>query len=121
MSFEPVKDPVVVLKLETPIQYLGQEIGEIAMRAPTAGDLFRVGNPVKYDARDDSIDFDEQKSFAMLNALTGIPILGSLDRMTTNDAVTCFWGFARFFIPGLRSRREDTSATSPKPAEQPVS
>ena len=112
-EWKPVENPAFILKLSKPIQYLGAEISEIAAREPTAGDVFRVGNPVKYDPRFDPprIEFDEPKAFLMLSRLTGIPIEGSLERMSSGDAVDCFWGMARFFIPGLSAR----------PAEQPVS
>ncbi len=118
MTFKPVESPAFTIDLQRPIQYLGVQISEIAVREPTAGDLFRVGNPVKYDARDNSIEFDETKAFLMLSRLSGIAIEGSLERMTTNDAVSCFWGLARFFIPGLRAMPPQSS---PKPLEQPAS
>jgi hypothetical protein len=113
MPFTPVENPVWKHKLAEKIQYLGEDIYEIAIREPRAGDIFRVGNPVKYDLRFDppEIEFDEDKAFKMLSRLSGIPVEGSLERMTSNDAVSCFWGMAGFFIPGL----------SPKQSEQPAS
>lgn len=106
MSFTPVQNPAVTYRLQKPIQYIGEPIEELAIREPTAGDVFRVGNPVKYDLREEqpAIEFDEQKAIAMLSRLTGIPVDGSLDRMTSNDAVGSFWAIARFFIPGLSTK-----------------
>ena len=43
MSFEPVKNPAVTIELERPIQFLGEPVTSIAIREPTAGDIFRVG------------------------------------------------------------------------------
>ena len=123
MSFEPVKDPVLTVELEKPIQFLGETITRIAFREPTAGDVLRVGNPVtKFDFEDNSIAFDEKKAFAMVSRLSNLPIEGSLETMTSNDAVNCFYGIARFFIPGLRTRPAKTPSTSsPKPDEPPAS
>ena len=45
MSFEPIKDPVLTVALEKPIQFFGETIYKIAFREPTAGDVLRVGNP----------------------------------------------------------------------------
>ena len=115
MSFQPVKDPAITIELETPIQFLGEPVSSIAIRAPIAGDIFRVGNPVlKFDFDDGSVEFDERKAFAMLARLSGIPIEGSLESMTSNDAMNCFHGIARFFIPGLRTRPVTPSTSSPK-------
>lgn len=112
MTFKPVENPVFVHQLERPIQYLGDTITELAVREPTAGDIFRSGNPVKYDLRFDppSIEFDDAKAFAMLSRLSGVPIEGSLERMSSNDAISCFWGIARFFIPGLSTKRPEQPA-----------
>lgn len=113
MSFTPVENPVFTHKLSKPIQYLGEPISEIALREPTAGDVFRVGNPVTFDIREENpaIEFNEEKAFKMVSRLSGIPIEGSLERMTSNDAIACFWGMASFFVPGLW----------PKQGEQPAS
>lgn len=69
MTFKPVENPIFTYTLNRNIQYLGQEISEIALREPTAGDVFRVGNPVKYDVRlaPPSLEFDEDKAFKMLS------------------------------------------------------
>jgi hypothetical protein len=103
MTFTPVADPVFTHTLSTPIQYLGEAIGEIAVRAPTAGDMMRHGNPVRYDLRFDppQLEIEPEKAMKMLAALSGLPIGGTLDRLTPSDALSIYWGFARFFIPGF--------------------
>ena len=107
MSFEPVKNPVLLLPLEQPILFLGNTLREIALREPNAGDIFRCGNPVtSFDFETGDVIFDERKAFAMVSRLSnGIPVEGSLETMTSNDAMNLFHGIARFFIPGLRTRR----------------
>ncbi len=120
MTFKPVENPVFTLDLQRPIQYLGVPIKTVAIRAPTAGDIFRVGNPVRYDMRDNSIEFDDGKAFTMLSRLSGIPVDGSLEHMTTNDAVSCFWGFAGFFIPGLSMKPREQPASSPNTTDAPL-
>ena len=120
MAFQPVKDPVVTLELEKPIQFLGDTVTSIAIREPNAGDIFRVGNPVtKFDFEDSSVQFDERKAFLMISRLSGLPVEGSLELMTSNDALNCFHGIARFFIPGLRTRpvKKADEASSTKPEE----
>lgn len=122
MSFQPVKDPILTVDLEKPIQFLGEPIASIAIREPNAGDIFRVGNPVaKFDFEDGSVEFDEKKAFVMLSRLSGLPIEGSLELMTANDAMNCLHGIARFFIPGLRTRPKKVEAPLLKPDEQPAS
>ena len=119
MSFEPVKNPVLTVELEKPITFLNEAVTSIALREPTAGDILRVGNPVlKFDFDDGSVEFDERKAFAMLFRLSGIPVEGSLEFMTSNDAMNCFHGIARFFIPGLRTRPVKRPTSSTKPDEQ---
>lgn len=112
MTFKSVENPIFTHPLEKKIQYLGEEISEIAMREPTGGDVFRVGNPIKYDLRFDppKLEFDEEKSMKMVSRLSGIPIEGSLERMTSADTIACFWGIAGFFIPGLSSRQDGQPA-----------
>ncbi|WP_158812064.1 phage tail assembly protein [Beijerinckia sp. L45] len=102
MSFTPVPDPIFTHVLKKPIRFLDDEISEIAVREPTSGDMQRHGNPVKYDPRFDppTIEIDETKAFAMLSALSGIPV-SILGQLKPNDALEIFWGFARHFIPGL--------------------
>ena len=121
-EWKPYENPAYRLQLQEPIMLLGQTIKELAIRKPTPGDMLRIGLPVKHDMRDNDITFDERKSFAMLAALTNIPVEGHLDQMTTNDAVAAFWAIVPFFIAGLRTKAEARGeATSTKPGEQPAS
>ncbi len=122
MSFEPVKNPVLTIELERPITFYGESVSKIALREPRAGDIFRCGNPViRFDFDDGSVEFDEKKAFAMVSLLSGITFEGSLEFMTSNDAMNCFHGVARFFIPGLRTRPVEPLTSSPKPDAPPAS
>lgn len=122
MTFKPVDNPFFTLQLEQPIQYLGEPISEVAFREPGTGDILRVGIPVKYDPSGErQIEFDERKALAMLSRLSGLPVEGTLERMLPNDTVSAMWSIARFFIPGLRTRPEANTTSSPKPDEQPAS
>lgn len=113
MEFKPVENPAYSYTLITPIQYLGQAITEISIRAPTGGDMFRVGTPFKVKSVDPfDYDQDDAKAFAMLSRLSGLPIDGTLERLTPGDALAIFsFGMLPFFIPGY----------SPKPPAQPGS
>ena len=115
-KWQPVADPIVVIPLERPIRAFTESLDELACREPNAGDILRAGCPVDYDPRSNppKITINEQKAFAMLERLTGVPS-ASLERMTSNDMTRCFWGIARFFIPELRT----TVDTSPKPPGPP--
>ena len=121
MSFEPVKNPVLTIELERPIQFLGEPVAKVALKEPSAGDILRVGTPVlKFDFEDGSVVFDERKGFAMLSRLSGLPVEGTLEFMTSNDAMNCLHGIARFFIPGLRTRPAEPSTSTPRPDAPPA-
>ena len=122
MSFKPVADPVVVLDLQIPIQFMGETLTSLAIREPNAGDIFRCGNPViRADFEDGSVVFDEKKAMSMLSRLTGLPIEGTLERMGPNDAIEAFHGIARFFLVGLRTRPAKPETPSEKPDAPPAS
>lgn len=113
MSFTPIANPSLTIPLQKPIQYLGTTLDTLAMREPTAGDVLRVGNPVKIKSYDPlELDFDEAKSFKMLERLSGVMIEGSLDRMTSNDAVAAMYAIAPFFIPGFSTKQAEQSENS---------
>lgn len=110
------EEAAVIVPLQKPIPNMeGALINEISFREPTAGDILRHGNPVRYDPRFDppKIEFNEKSAFDMMYALSGVPV-ACLSRMAPNDAVTAMWAIARFFIPGLQTKQ-------PKPPAQPVS
>ena len=132
MTFKPIENPVATFTLEQPIQAYGTEIHDIAVRAPTAGDLFAAGNPVlSFDSETGAYRFDERKAMAMLSRLSGIPYEGSLDRLSAEDAVYCWEGIGPFFVKGLRrvleawrKTREEAAkaaASFTRPDEQPAS
>ena len=111
-TFKPVENPIFTQPLQDPIKLYGAPINEVSLREPRAGDILRVGNPVEYDPRFEpaKIGFNEGKSFAMLERLSGIPV-NILEQMTTNDFAACCWGMARFFIPGLSTKPVEPPAT----------
>lgn len=122
MTFKPVADPVATFALEQPIQAFGVEIHEIAVRAPTAGDLFAAGNPVvSFDSDTGAYRFDERKAMAMMSRLSNIPYEGSLDRLSAEDAVYCWEGIGPFFVKGLRRVLEAWRKTREEAAQAAAS
>jgi hypothetical protein len=130
MSFKPIENPAATFPLDQPIQAYGTQITEIAVRAPTAGDLFRAGNPViSFDVETGAYRWDEQKAMAMLSRLSGIPYEGSLEHLAAEDAVYCWEGIGPFFVKGLRkvlevyykAKAEAAAASSTRPDEPLVS
>ena len=127
MTFKPVENPVATFALEQPIKAYGSEIGEIAVRAPKAGDMCHAGNPVlSFDIETGVYRWDERKAMLMLSRLSGIPLEGSLETLSAEDAVYCWEGIGPFFVKGLRRlveayRKAKAEGSSTKPDEQPAS
>ena len=97
-------EPIFTHALREPIKDIkGDPVAVISFRKPTAGDIIRCGNPVKFQPHDDDreITFDEVKTGRMISALSGIP-LPMIERMDPNDFADCMWGIAGFFLPGMK-------------------
>jgi hypothetical protein len=84
-----------------------QVIHELMIRAPTAGDISRCGNPVRLNNQGDVI-VDEQKMTLMLSALSDVfpPMIDSLD---ARDWISCSFFMQRILLPN-RATWEPTSS-----------
>lgn len=111
--FTTEADAVYSQTLQRPVNAFGKLLDAIHFREPKAGDITRHGQPVNYTPGYDfsTITFNEPKMTAMMAALSGVP-QGSLDSMTTQDWTDCAWGVARFFIPGVSTKRAEPPSTS---------
>jgi Phage tail assembly chaperone proteins, E, or 41 or 14 len=85
LQYRPIVDPTY------------GEIRELKLRQPTAGDLNRIGVPLKMD---DKLRFviDEQKMHAIIGALSGT-LTPLLDQMDPRDWHAIAWKLFRFFLP----------------------
>ena len=111
-EWKPVENPAFTVPLEQSIQVLGIKITEVAGREPTPGDVLRIGIPLRIPDLPEAYDLELEaaKAVAMLARRTNRAVEGTLDGMTTNDMMNCFYAFARFFIPGLSTRRVEQPA-----------
>lgn len=89
--------PIVVL-LKKPIRNnRGEEIKEVSLREPRAGDINRYGNPVRFN-KDGDIVHDERKMTYMIAALSGV-LPPFIEEMHPRDWNTCAYKLTRFFLP----------------------
>jgi hypothetical protein len=84
-----------------------QVIHELLIRAPTAGDISRCGNPVRLNNEGDVI-VDEEKMTRMLSALSDVfpPMIETLD---ARDWISCSFFMQRILLPN-RATWEPTSS-----------
>src|SRR5579872_657517 len=78
------------------------ETSELILREPTAEDIEIAGCPITIDADargQPKILFDEAKTSAMLERLSGYPI-PYIRKMRASDWTNCAWAIAPFFVPG---------------------
>ena len=97
-SPEETKDvwPIVV-KLSKPIvDQNNRQVTELSFREPTAGDINRCGNPVKWAGFEWS--FEERKMTMMIANLSGV-LHPMLEKMTSKDWTNCAYSLLRFFVP----------------------
>ena len=107
---DQTSEPIFTQKLREPLTIGKNEtVSELSFRKPTAGDIMRCGNPVKYTPYDENQDiaFDEPKLLKMIATLSGT-LQPFVERMDPNDFLECGWALAPFFVPGMRR----ASATS---------
>lgn len=94
----------MTFKLRKPVRNKdSDEVKELTLKEPTAGDIEACGNPVKIKfLNDGSVEFvyEEAKMSAMLSRLSGIPpvFFKSLDPRDWN---TLAYRMSDFFIPDL--------------------
>lgn len=92
----------LTLTLRKPIEAHGESVKALTFREPSAGDIVRVGNPVKIDpfGGETKIGFDDARMGAMIARLANIPP-SSVDRMHPQDFIDASWKLADFFLPGV--------------------
>jgi hypothetical protein len=77
----------------------GDELTELEFRQPTAGDLVRCGQPVKFKPwAPDDISFDATAMTDMMSALSAEPPY-VLKQMDPRDWSMIAWNLASFFVP----------------------
>ncbi|WP_334399261.1 phage tail assembly protein [Bradyrhizobium sp. AZCC 2289] len=90
--------PIIVTLKYKPIRNnRGDEITQVELREPRAGDINRYGNPVRFN-REGDIVHDERKMTYMIAALTGI-LPPFIEEMHPRDWNTCAYKLQRFFLP----------------------
>lgn len=101
-------ETVFTRKLQRPITAHGETLEEISFREPTAADISRYGNPVRFNLFGDTSDisFYEDKMTAMLAQLSGVNPK-AIESMSTQDWTSCAWGIAGFFLP-VREKEAST-------------
>jgi hypothetical protein len=73
-----------------------EQVHELKLREPTAGDILRCGNPLYFNT--DGMHIHEQKMNLMIAALSGIlPPL--LEAMHPQDWMACAYRLRPFFLP----------------------
>jgi hypothetical protein len=96
----PLEDvwPIVVKLIYKPIRSnRGEEVTEISLREPRAGDINRYGNPIRVN-QDGDILIDERKMTYMIAALANI-LPPFIEDMDTRDWNSCAYRLRRFFLP----------------------
>jgi hypothetical protein len=100
-------DAAVIQILSNPIPAHGKQITEVCCRAPSGGDIMRVGNPVTFNPFDESpentIQINPPVMGRMISHLAGIPT-SSVERMDPQDFMALSWKLVPFFIPGVSTR-----------------
>jgi hypothetical protein len=90
--------PIVVKMMYRPIRNnRGEDIKEVSLREPRAGDINRYGNPIRVNQEGDVI-IDERKMSYMIAALSGI-LPPFIDEMDPRDWNSCAYRLRRFFLP----------------------
>jgi Phage tail assembly chaperone proteins, E, or 41 or 14 len=90
--------PVIIKLMHKPTRNTKNEvIHELRFRAPTAGDIFKHGNPVRIDRNNDVIT-EPQIMLPMLAELAGVyePMMRALDGRDYNSV---WFYMQRFFLP----------------------
>src|SRR5215469_11037740 len=90
--------PIKVKLLYRPIRNnKGEEIKEVSLREPRAGDINRYGNPIRVN-QDGDVIIDERKMTYIIAALTGI-LPPFIEQMDTRDWNSVAYRLRRFFLP----------------------
>ncbi|WP_128941061.1 phage tail assembly protein [Bradyrhizobium zhanjiangense] len=90
--------PIVVKLIYRPIRNnRGEDIKEVSLREPRAGDINRYGNPIRVN-QDGDVLIDERKMTYMIAALSGV-LPPFIEEMDTRDWNSCAYRLRRFFLP----------------------
>ncbi|TYL87442.1 phage tail assembly protein [Bradyrhizobium cytisi] len=90
--------PIIVKMLYKPIRNnRGEDIKEVSLREPRAGDINRYGNPIRVNQEGDVI-IDERKMTFMIAALSGV-LPPFIEEMDPRDWNSCAYRLRRFFLP----------------------
>jgi hypothetical protein len=92
--------PIKVKLLYRPIKNnSGEEVREVTLREPKAGDINRYGNPVRIN-NESEIVIDERKMTYMMAALCDI-LPPFIEQMDPRDWNSVAYRLRRFFLPDL--------------------
>ena len=78
---------------------IGEEVKQLTLREPRAGDINRYGNPVRVNS-DGEIIIEERKMTYMIAALANI-LPPFIEEMDTRDWNSCAYRIRGFFLPEL--------------------
>lgn len=94
------KDGKFKFPLRRPIVAYDEEIKELTLREPGAGDIVNAGNPVKVNMLVDppDISFNDRSMAAMLAELSSVPA-SAIAKLHPQDFVALSWIIAPFFLP----------------------
>ncbi|UGY12524.1 phage tail assembly protein [Bradyrhizobium septentrionale] len=90
--------PIIVKLIYKPIRNnRGEDVREISLREPRAGDINRYGNPIRVN-QDGDVLIDERKMSYMIAALSGV-LPPFIEEMDPRDWNSCAYRLRRFFLP----------------------
>jgi hypothetical protein len=90
--------PIVVKLIYRPIRNnRGEDVKEVSLREPRAGDINRYGNPIRVN-QDGDVIIDERKMTYMIAALSNI-LPPFIEEMDPRDWNSCAYRLRRFFLP----------------------
>jgi hypothetical protein len=90
--------PIIVKMLYKPIRNnRGEDVREVSLREPRAGDINRYGNPIRVN-QDGDVLIDERKMTYMIAALSNI-LPPFIEEMDPRDWNSCAYRLRRFFLP----------------------
>lgn len=93
-----VEWPITVKLLHRAIKgNKGEQLKEVSLREPRAGDINRYGNPIRIN-QDGDVLIDERKMTYMIAALSGV-LPPFIEDMDPRDWNSCAYRLRRFFLP----------------------
>jgi hypothetical protein len=90
--------PIIIKLVYKPIRNnRGEDVKEVSLREPRAGDINRYGVPIRVN-QDGDVIIDERKMSYMIAALSGI-LPPFIEEMDPRDWCSCAYRLRRFFLP----------------------